>query len=89
MRHRASLAFWRAYASLPLNIRRQADKQFVILKDNPQHPSLRFKKIGERHGDVIWSARVSFSYRALALQRPDGYLWFWIGAHTAYDQRLS
>ena len=28
-------------------------------------------------------------YRALAIKRTDGYLWFWIGDHNTYDSLLS
>lgn len=37
-----------------------ADKNFALLKDNPRHPSLHFKKVG-----TLWSARVGEQYRAL------------------------
>jgi len=67
----------------------RADKQFALLKLNPQHPSLQFKKVGDRLGHEIWSARVTLSYRALAIKRPDGYLWFWIGNHEAYDTIIA
>jgi hypothetical protein len=33
----------------------------------------------------IWSARVTLNYRALAVRRPNGFLWFWIGDHKNYD----
>jgi hypothetical protein len=89
MEHHATAGFWRAYLSLPRMIRDRADKQFSLLRANPQHPSLQFKKIGERHGNEIWSARVSLSYRALAIKRPDEYLWFWIGSHEAYELLIS
>jgi len=89
MEHRASSAFWQEYGALPEEIRERADKQFLLLKDNPQHPSLQFKKIGERHGEEVWSARVTLNYRALAIKRTDGFLWFWIGDHKAYDALIS
>ena len=89
MEHRATLAFWRAYEALPLEIRRRADKQFILLKSNPQHPSLQFKKIGESGGADVWSARVTLSYRALSLRRNDGFLWFWIGDHGTYEALIS
>ena len=47
--HRASSDFWQAYNALPETIQRRADKQFELLEANPQHPSLQFKKLGERH----------------------------------------
>jgi hypothetical protein len=70
-------------------VRTRADKQFSLLKANAQHPSLQFKKVGERHGQEIWSARVTLNHRALAIKRADGYLWFWIGDHKAYEALIS
>lgn len=89
MHHRAATDFWQGYRALPQDIRARADKQFLLLQGNPQHPSLQFKKIGERHGQEVWSARVSLNYRALAIKRADGYLWFWIGDHKTYDTLIS
>ncbi len=89
MQHRAATQFWREYFALPEEIRRRADKRYLLLKSNPQHPSLQFKKIGERHSQEIWSARVTLSYRALAIKREGGYLWFWIGDHNTYSGLLG
>jgi hypothetical protein len=50
MQHRAATDFWQQYHALPHEVRARADKQFSLLKANPQHPSLQFKKVGERHG---------------------------------------
>ena len=57
--HEAANTFWRAYEKLPSNVQTRADKQFSLLKDNPYHPSLQFKKIVERQGEELWSARVT------------------------------
>ena len=89
MEHRAASGFWQEYLALPQEVRGRADKQFLLLKQNPQHPSLQFKKVGERHGQEIWSARITLGYRALAIKRADGYLWFWIGDHRAYERLIS
>jgi hypothetical protein len=43
MIHRANADFWHDYRALPANIRARADKQFALLTDNPQHPSLHSK----------------------------------------------
>ena len=40
----ASASFWEAYGKLPGHIRNLADKNFALLKENPQHPSLQFRK---------------------------------------------
>ncbi len=89
MQHRANAGFWQAYGALPQHIRGRADKQFALLKTNPQHRSLQFKKLGERQGQEIWSARVTLNHRALAMKRLDGYLWFWIGDHKTYAALIS
>jgi hypothetical protein len=85
MIHRASGDFWDDYRALPADIHARADKQFTLLKNDPQHPSLQFKKLGDRKGQEIWSARVTLKYRALAIKFPDEDLWFWIGEHNVYD----
>jgi hypothetical protein len=89
MQHHATRDFWEEYFALPQEIHARADKQFSLLKANPQHPSLQFKKVGERSGQEIWSVRVTLTYRALAIKRTDGYLWFWIGDHKTYDKMIS
>jgi len=89
MEHRATSGFWKLYHALPSHIRSSADKQFSLLKRDPQHGSLQFKKIGDRHGEELHCARVTLSYRALALKRPYGFLWFWIGGHEAYENLIA
>ena len=89
MQHRATSGFWRNYQALPQDLRSRADKQFSLLKANPQYPSLQFKKVGESGGQEVWSVRVTLNYRALAVKRTDGYLWFWIGDHNTYDSLIS
>jgi len=80
MRHFASPAFWQAYEKLPEQVRVLADKNYALLKENPQHPSLHFKKVGR-----FWSTRIGLRYRALAVEVDGGLLWFWIGSHADYD----
>ena len=88
MIHRANADFWNDYRRLPEEIRARADKQFAVLNENPQHPSLHFKKLGDRNGQEIWSARVTLKYRTLAVKLPTEYLWFWIGQHNVYDTQI-
>ena len=80
MRHFASRAFWQAYDKLPEQVRTLADKNFVLLKTNPRHPSLQFKTVGR-----FWSVRVGLRYRALAVETDGKLVWFWIGSHADYD----
>lgn len=84
MIHFASPSFWSAYESLPTTVQRVADRNFEILKENPKHPSLHFKKIGR-----YWSVRAGIHYRALAVEVEDDLLWFWIGSHAQYDKLIK
>ena len=84
MTHLASPEFWACYQSLPANVQELADKNFDLLKSNPRHPSLHFKKISKYR-----SVRVGIYYRALAVEIPEGLLWFWIGSHSDYDKILA
>ena len=56
---------------MPAGVRERADKQFALLKANPRHPSLQLKKLTERGGQELWSARVTLKYRALAVKIDD------------------
>jgi hypothetical protein len=61
-----------------------ADKSSALLKQDPHHPSLHFKKIGR-----FWSVRIGLRYRALAVEADDGLIWFWIGSHADYDTLIQ
>ncbi len=89
MIHTTTSGFRRELADLPSWIRERAEKQFALLKGDPHHPSLQFKAVGMRQGAEIWSARVTLSYRALAIRRENGFLWFWIGDHRKYDSLIG
>ena len=84
MTHRASRRFWRCYRGLPKKIQDLADQSYALIKSNPAHPSLHFKKIGK-----FWSARVGLHYRALAVETGEDLVWFWIGSHPDYDRLLG
>ncbi len=85
MKSFATPDFWNAYANLPQKIQREADKTYLIWRDNPRYPSLHFKKVK----DNLWSVRVTLNYRALAIKRGDDYYWIWIGTHEQYDRLLK
>lgn len=67
-----------------MEIRSLAKKNFQLLKADPSHPSLQFKKVGK-----VWSARVGSNYRAVATPIEGGFLWVWIGTHAEYDKLLA
>jgi len=84
LRHFASADFWHCYRQLPKKVRRLADANYEILKADPSYPSLHFKRIGKYR-----TIRVGLHYRALAVEVPEGLLWFWIGSHAQYDKILG
>ncbi len=84
MRHRASPKFWRFYEQLPAEVQRLAEAHFALLKRDPYHPSLHFKKAGR-----FWSVRVGIHFRAVAVERGTDLVWFWIGRHDEYESILE
>lgn len=84
MKHYTTPAFWKHYNSLPKRIQALADKNYRLLKTEPFHPSLHFKKVGK-----YWSVRIGTGYRALAVEHYENRLWFWIGTHAEYDNIIS
>lgn len=84
MKHRATEDFWRLYDQLPSHIRATADQNFELLKSDPRHPSLHFKRIGD-----LRSVRVGIAWRALAVHKDDTCVWFWIGSHADYDKLMK
>ncbi len=82
--HKASRRFYKLLNSLPKNTKETAIENFQILKSNPNHPSLHFKKVGK-----YWSARIGIKYRALATFDGEDYIWIWTGTHDEYDRLLG
>lgn len=81
--HRATPEFLRLVDALPTPVQRVARRNFDLLKADPRHPSLQFKKVGE-----FWSARVGRSYRALATEDGGDFTWVWIGNHDDYTRMI-
>jgi len=86
LKHHATDAFWKCYGALPPSVRQLADKNFGLLRANPDQPSLQLKSVGR-----FWSARVGLSWRALAVKDTESetLVWFWIGSHAEYDQLVG
>ncbi|MGD1918228.1 MAG: type II toxin-antitoxin system RelE/ParE family toxin [Pleurocapsa sp.] len=87
MKSRTTKKFRISFARLPKQVQTQARIAYRLFKQNPNHPSLRFKKV---HSKLpIYSARISKDYRAVGQLDGDMVIWFWIGSHTDYDKLLS
>jgi hypothetical protein len=82
--HRTTARFWTLLARLPEPIQRVAHENFELLKKNPAHPSLHFKRIGN-----LWSARVGINYRAVAVEDGADFIWVWIGPHDEYQRLIK
>ena len=85
MKSFTTASFWRAYAELSPAMKIQARKAYRLWQENSLHPSLHFKKVGQR----LWSVRLSGDFRALALKKGDDYHWIWIGSHDEYERFLN
>ncbi len=81
--HKATIRFWSLFNRLPENLRKKAKRNFDLLKKDPLHPSLHFKKVGN-----FWSVRVGINHRALAIKDGQDFIWVWIGSHTEYEQMI-
>jgi hypothetical protein len=82
--HRTTARFWTIFAGLPQDAQTVARKNFELLKDNPSHPSLHFKKVGK-----LWSVRAGISHRALAVEDGEDFTWVWIGRHDEYRRLIK
>jgi hypothetical protein len=79
----AAPEFWALYRRLPPEVQKLSDKNYRLWRDNPRHPSLRFKKVTPQ----MWSARVGLNHRAVAVFEAGRFVW--IGKHTDYDAMLK
>jgi hypothetical protein len=82
MNHFATPDFWRHYRRLPIEVQELADKNFALLKANPQHPSLHFKKIR-----AYWSARVGITFAPL--RKSERRAWCGIGSAPIENMTTS
>jgi hypothetical protein len=76
-------SFWRAFQQLDPAVRAAAREAFRIFAENPDHPSLRFKKLGGY--DQFWSVRIGSHYRAVGERTGGEIVWTWIGSHNDFD----
>ncbi|AFZ31121.1 hypothetical protein Glo7428_2619 [Gloeocapsa sp. PCC 7428] len=87
MKSRTTTQFRKAFADLPEQVQEQAREAYRQFKQDPNYPSLRFKKV---HPELpIYSARISKNYRAVGQLDGDAVIWFWVGSHAEYDKLIS
>ena len=80
-------SFWRAYERLAPSVKARARLAYQLFAQNPDHPSLRFKKL--QGGDDFWSVRINEQYRTVGRRSGDTIEWIWIGTHNEFDNLFS
>ena len=68
------------------NIIKRIEKVKEILLENPNHPSLQFKKISCKKEKSRYSIRVNQNYRILFNKENDIYFFHCICSHDEYDR---
>jgi hypothetical protein len=86
MRSRTTEKFRALYDSLPKPIQEKAKVAYELWSGNPDHPSLRFKKVHVKL-PIYW-VRIDIDWRAIGILDGDVVVWFWIGPHADYEQLL-
>jgi hypothetical protein len=86
MNSRLTEDFLADFAGLPDEVKVLARKNYRLWRENPNHPSLQFKRVSQV--DPIYSVRVGRGWRVLGLLEGDTVTWFWIGSHAEYDKLL-
>lgn len=78
--------FITCFRELPEEVRQHARRNYQRWRENPQHPSLAFRRV--HNTEPIYSVRIGIGWRALGLLDGDTITWFWIGSHAEYDHLL-
>jgi hypothetical protein len=76
--------FWKLYCELPSHVQRLADKQYELFREDPFHPSLHLKHVGD-----VWTVRIGHSHRAIGYRDGNRFYWGWIGSHETYNRLLG
>jgi len=87
VKSRTTTEFRKLLAGLPKQVQEHARAAYRQFKEDPNYPSLRFKKV---HPELpIYSVRISKSYRAVGQLEEGTVIWFWVGSHAEYDKLLE
>jgi hypothetical protein len=83
----ATSGFWKLFQTLPPDVQELAVKSYKLWRDNPDHPSLRFRRL--KGGKDRFTIRVGDHYRALGRLTDGIVTWAWIGTHAEYDRLVQ
>ena len=73
--------------ALPVEVQRLAAKNYELWRENPHHPSLRFRRL--KGSEDRFTIRVGDHHRALGYMREGALIWIWIGTHAEYDRLID
>lgn len=81
-------AYWETFDDLPDDIRKLAQTNYKLWKNNPEAPGLRFKQV---HPTLpIVSFRVGMKHRTVGVETSDGkVVWFWVGSFDIFNAQLG
>jgi hypothetical protein len=80
--------FIQCFAKLPERVQKTARKNYKLWQQNPDHPSLEFKKLKTKQ--PVYSVRAGIGWRAVGVMKDtETIVWFWIGSHSNYDALLK
>jgi hypothetical protein len=68
-------------------VKARSREAYRLFEQNPDHPSLRFKKLKAR--DDVWSVRINEQYRAVGVRTGDTIEWIWIGTQNEFENLFS
>ena len=87
MQSQTTRRFRELLASASPAVRDKANDAYRLWSANPEHPSLRFKKV---HASLpIYSIRIDLDWRAVGILREGVVVWFWVGPHSDYEKLLA
>ncbi|MBZ5634927.1 MAG: hypothetical protein LAO55_17540 [Acidobacteriia bacterium] len=86
MKSNTTPQFWRRFASLPREAQKLAAKNYQLWQQDPQHPSLRFRRL--KGSDDLYTVRIGDRYRAIGQMEAGEITWTWIGSHADYNNLL-
>jgi hypothetical protein len=83
MTSRTTDRFWKCYAELTEQTKREARKAYKSFKKNPYYPGLHFKRIHSTR--PIFSLRITKDYRAVGIVQDKQIIW----SHGDYDNLIK
>jgi hypothetical protein len=83
MKSNTTPQFWKLFMALPPETRKLAAKNYELWQQDPQHPSLRFRRL--KGTEDLYTVRIGDRYRAIGQMESGEITWAWIGSHADYN----